>query len=437
MSTRFFLSYAKADEDGYVARFFEDLVREVQRQSGVREGEAGFRDFASMRVGAPWAQDLFDALNTSPTFVALCSPSYFASEFCGREWTMFSARAERYRRLHGTVPRTLLPVIWVPAPDVPEPVRQLQFTDPEFGQAYVREGVYHLLRLRRYREDYLIFLRALAQRVLEVARPHPMPQLDDGYPVAGVESAFHSPRHRPAGTAPNWRTFTVGLAGPPPEPVPPAAVPAPRAQRPGPQHVYFVIVAAPRRELAGIRNELVHYGAEPFDWAPYRPELDQRISVFAQAVAADHDLSSRLAESAEVVEVLELAAGRNELVVLLVDAWTTRIDSYRRHLVEYDKRNEPSTAVMVPWSQYDAEATDNAERLYQDLAMAFPRNIIRSDDLFRIRIGTSAAFREQLAEVLVKAQSRVFRSGEVGRWTGNESWTDRPMIQFPDREVDR
>jgi hypothetical protein len=92
---------------------------------------------------------------------------------------------------------------------------------------------------------------------------------------------------------------------------------------------------------------------------------------------------------------------------------------------------------MVPWSQYDAEATDNAERLYQDLAMAFPRNIIRSDDLFRIRIGTPAAFREQLAEVLVKAQSRVFRSGEVGRWTGNESWTDRPMIQFPDREVDR
>src|SRR5690349_1904378 len=31
---RFFLSYAHADEDGYVARFFDDLVQEVQRQSG-------------------------------------------------------------------------------------------------------------------------------------------------------------------------------------------------------------------------------------------------------------------------------------------------------------------------------------------------------------------------------------------------------------------
>jgi FxsC-like protein len=431
---RFFLSYAHADEDGYVAKFFEDLVREVQRQSGVSGDEPGFRDFASMRAGASWAQELFGALNTSPTFVALCSPSYFASEFCGREWTMFSARAERYRRLHGTVPQTLLPVLWVPAPDVPEPARQLQYTDPAFGPAYAREGLYHLLRLRRYREDYLIFLRALAQRMLEVAWPHPMPQLDDGYPIADVESAFHGPRPQPAAT---WQTFTAGLAEPRPAPGPPTAVPAPRARRSGPQHVYFVIVAAPQRELAEVRDELRHYGPEPFDWAPYRPELDQRISVFAQAVAADHNLSSRLAEAAEVVAVLERAAGRNELVVLLVDVWTTRIDSYRQQLVEYDKRNEPSTAVMVPWSQYDAEATVNAEQLYQDLAMAFPKNIIRSDDLFRIRIGTSAAFREQLAEVLVKAQSRVFRSGEVGRWTGAESWTERPMMQFPDREVDR
>jgi FxsC-like protein len=273
--------------------------------------------------------------------------------------------------------------------------------------------------------------------VLEVARPHPMPQLDDGYPIADVESAFHGARPRPADTPMTWQTFTAGLAEPRPEPVPPAAVPAPRVRRPGPQHVYFVIVAAPQRELAEVRDELRHYGPEPFDWAPYRPELDQRISVFAQAVAADHNLSSRLAEAAEVVAVLERAAGRNELVVLLVDVWTTRIDSYRQHMVEYDKRNEPSTAVMVPWSQHDAEAIVNAERLYQDLAMAFPKNIIRSDDLFRIRIGTSAAFREQLAEVLVKAQSRVFRSGEVGRWTGAESWTERPMMQFPDREVDR
>jgi FxsC-like protein len=211
----------------------------------------------------------------------------------------------------------------------------------------------------------------------------------------------------------------------------------PRARRSGPQHVYFVIVAGHKQELAEVRNELRHYGREPFDWAPYRPELDQRISVFAQSVAAGQDLTSQLAEAAEVDRLLDHAAGRNELVVLLVDVWTTRIGSYRDHMNKYDRRNEPSTAVMVPLSRDDDEASEDAEQLYEDLERAFPRNIVRSDDLFRIQIETSSGFREQLADVLVKAQGRVFRSGNVGRSAGSRSWAERPMMQFPDQEVDQ
>jgi FxsC-like protein len=198
-----------------------------------------------------------------------------------------------------------------------------------------------------------------------------------------------------------------------------------------------VIVAGPLRELADIRTELLHYGQEAFDWAPYRPELSQRISVFAQAVAAEQDLSSALAEAAEVVRILDRASRRNELVVLLVDVWTTRIESYRQHMVEYDRRNEPSTPVLVPLSREDSEARVNADQLYEDLKSAFPRNTIREDELFRIRIGTSEDFRTQLADVLVRAQGRIFRSGHRGRWTGNESWAARPMMQIPDRGVDR
>jgi FxsC-like protein len=430
----FFLSYARADEDGYVAKFFDDLAREVQRLSGRDGDEAGFQDYASMRVGTVWAQELFSALNTAPTFVALCSPSYFTSEFCGREWTLFAARAERYRQQHGQFPKTLVPVIWVPARDVPEPVRRLQLTDPEFGGTYAREGVYHLLRLRKYRQDYLIFLRALAKRLLEVAEPNPTPPLDPGYPVASIESAFHGRQAGPASGAAGWRDFTDALTPEPrPEPVPAAGTPR-RVQRGGPKHVNFVIVAGPKRELTEIREDLLHYGADPFEWAPYRPELDQRISVFAQAVAADHDLSSGLARSADVVQVLQRARVDNELVVLLVDAWSAQIEQYQAHMREYDRRNEPATGVMVPWSEQDTEAIDQAVRLYQGLAAAFPLNTIRADELFRVRIGTSAAFRQELIDVLIKAQSRVFRKGDVGRWSGSEAWPPRPMIQFPERE---
>jgi FxsC-like protein len=431
----FFLSYARADEDGYVAKFFEDLAGEVRRLSGRDGDEAGFQDYASMRVGTVWAQELYSALNTAPTFVALCSPSYFTSEFCGREWALFAARAERYRQLHGQFPKTLIPVIWVPARDTPEAVRRLQLTDPQFGEAYAREGVYHLLRLRKYRQDYLVFLRALATRLLEAVEPNATPPLDDHYPVASIESAFHDRRTGSASGASAWRDSV----NPEPRPdlvEPSSTLPRP-AQRGGPKHVNFVIVAGPRRELIEIREDLQHYGADPFEWAPYRPELDQRISVFAQSVAAEHDLSSGLARSGDVLRVLQRARIDNELVVLLVDAWSTQIEQYRGHMREFDLRNEPATGVMVPWSEQDTEANEQAARLYQGIEEAFPMNTIRADELFRVRIGTSTAFRQELIDVLVKAQSRVFRKGDVARWSGSEAWPSRPMMQFPDREDDR
>jgi hypothetical protein len=81
----FFFSYARADDDGYVQRFYADLVNEVGRQSGRRDDDVGFRDLSTIPVGSPWRQRLIEALSRTRTFVALCSPTYYGSEFCGKE----------------------------------------------------------------------------------------------------------------------------------------------------------------------------------------------------------------------------------------------------------------------------------------------------------------------------------------------------------------
>lgn len=443
MSAHFFLSYANADGDGYVSTFFADLAREVQQLTGTAGEETGFRDQSSMRPGDPWPQELMVALSSARTFVALFSPNYFASEFCGREWTMFTSRVERYRVRTGSVPPTLLPVLWVPTQDVPDAARGIQYGHESLGPTYAREGLFHLLRLKRYRDDYLEVLHRLAQRLVEVTERYPMPPLDAGFPVTNTPNAFTVAGARPpAGPGPStWTTFAAGAVVPPPRDtggtrdVPPPP-PPPHS---GPKHVSFVIVSAPSRELAerSIRGELRHYGSGSFDWAPYRPELEQRISVFAQAVAASLDLSSGLAEAADVLAVLDRAAGRNEVVVLLVDVWTTRIDEYRSHMLEYDVRNEPASAVMVPWSVLDEETTANTATLYEDLRQAFPRNMRRGGELFRDGIETSASFRDELADVLARVQRTVFRDGRVGRRAGGASTTERPLLRFPDREEDR
>jgi FxsC-like protein len=427
----FFLSYARADDDGYVGRFSDDLVKEVRRQSGISEEEIGFRDLSSLRLGTAWSQELTNALSTAKTFLALCSPSYFTSELCGQEWATFASRMEGYRATHGTLPPTLLPILWVPVAVMPEPVQQIQYDHEELGYPYAHEGLYHLLRLRRYRDDYLELVRRIALRIVDVAKHYSLEPLPRSFDVLSTPSIFHAPT--PVATS---RSISKkqDVA---PSPVDPGelTIPPRRPTRGGPRHVHFVVVAAASRDLVDVRNDLQHYGPEPFDWAPYRPELDQRISVFAQNVAANQDLTSGLAEAYGVLDLLDRAAQRNELVVLLVDVWTTKLESYRRYMIAYDLRNEPSSAVMVPWNNSDRETAENSEELRGHLHQAFPRNTIRGDDLFRTYIATSEAFRIELMEILVKAQSRVFRNGPVGRRAGNDSVTERPVLELPNQKT--
>jgi FxsC-like protein len=432
VAAHFFMSYSRADEDGYLKQFFDDLVREVRGQSGAAIEDVGFRDSSNMSVGAPWRHELTTAVSTARTFLALYSASYFASEFCGREWAAFASRMEGYHRRNGTRPPALLPVLWVPVRSLPEPAQLIQYTHEDLGETYAQEGLYHLLRLRKYRDDYHEFLRRLGRQIVTVADRFRLQPLDPSFDLLTMPSAFH-PRSRTdhlvidlPETGP-----TVPRQGPPGQ----EHRPRPRAPRSGPRHVHFVMMAACSRDMVRVRDDLQHYGPEPFDWSPYRPELDQRISVFAQNVAANQDLSSGLTEAHDILELLDRASRRNELVVLLVDAWATKLDDYRDYMIAYDRRNEPASAVMVPWSTHDHETLLNAEELHRCLELAFPKNVIRGDDLFRIRIESPERFRAELVEILVKAQGRVFRSGTVGRRAGGDFMIERPLLELPDQEV--
>ena len=53
--------------------------------------DPGFMDL-SMNPGSEWRGELLEAVGTCKVFVALLSPSYTASEWCGKEWDAFSRR---------------------------------------------------------------------------------------------------------------------------------------------------------------------------------------------------------------------------------------------------------------------------------------------------------------------------------------------------------
>jgi hypothetical protein len=85
----FFLSYARADDrEDLVGRFHRDLTAEVQAQAGVGQRHISFMD-NDLDRGAAWEQELSESLSRSLLLVPLYSPSYFRSDFCGREWQFF------------------------------------------------------------------------------------------------------------------------------------------------------------------------------------------------------------------------------------------------------------------------------------------------------------------------------------------------------------
>jgi len=183
-----------------------------------------------------------------------------------------------------------------------------------------------------------------------------------------------------------------------------------------------------------VRSDVQQYGLGSLDWAPYRPHLNQRISVFAQTIAAAQNLTSGLAETHTVVDVLDRATRHNQIVIVLVDAWTTKIETYHRYMLEYDRRNEPCSGVVVPWNIDDGESQDWESFLDDCIRNSFPRNTIRADELFRIRVPDPDAFEAELVDVLIKAQGRIFRSGRVRRDIARrpDGAVDRPLLEFGD-----
>ena len=82
----FFVSYAREDnKSGWITGFVEELVAEHKTFSGGRT-LTYFFDKADIHHFDDWQSRIHHALSRSRLFLAFVSPSYFASEWCRREW---------------------------------------------------------------------------------------------------------------------------------------------------------------------------------------------------------------------------------------------------------------------------------------------------------------------------------------------------------------
>ncbi|MFY1675189.1 FxsC protein [Plantactinospora sp. WMMB334] len=390
--TQFFLSRAAGDDDSYALRFFHDLSARVREVSGV-DGDVGFVETVDGDSRSPWSTATRNALAGCQAFVALCSPRYFLSERCGRQWWIFAERLRQYERETGRRAPALLSVLW---------------SDSGVAEGG-GEAVRQLIRLRSHRARYEALLASLAGQIVASTEEHLVPPVNPNFDLATVPNAFDYTRLEPSVQTPPRKDLADAAT----------------------QRVHFVVAAGSRAEMGAVRDDLRCYGERGRDWAAYRPSLPEPLVAHARMLAAERLFGSDVADLDDLSERLDQARRNNEIVVLLVDAWVTKLASYQRILAEFDGHAEPIVAVLAPSSLTDAETVRHGGELRAGLARTLPRHLARGDQLVRLEIDSPEAFETDLVAALEEAQNRIFSHGRVFRRPAQDEPADRPILQGP------
>lgn len=170
-SPSYFFSYARRDATAkkgpsLVDDFFDDLLAEVR---SLLPGADAFRDQRDIALGVPFADVILSALCSARAMLSVCSPAYFASEFCGKEWGLFQARARAAAR----APATLIPVVWIPADTIPAHVRERQLWGAGMPSSYGQRGLRFLIQRKDengHRSDYLDSVQLLARTLCDALK---------------------------------------------------------------------------------------------------------------------------------------------------------------------------------------------------------------------------------------------------------------------------
>ncbi|MFO1272001.1 MAG: TIR-like protein FxsC [Rubrivivax sp.] len=397
----FFFSYTRANNDAYLKRFFDDLSQEVRHRRGLgAEAAVGFFDQRSIELGEEWDAAIVEALNTSKVMLALASPAYFKSEYCGREWALFRRRCRVAAPPGGKTPPLLKTVLWYETPIDPLPAEvkatQMLFGDP--AAPANRKGVYYLLKRHAdHASAYADLIDALAQQIVEAADAHPLPPLAPLPTLAQTPSAFAQ---------------AIAAA--------PAAAPA------GPRHVSFIYVAAHPAEIAGARPTDAYVDAGGGDWRPFYPADPRRVHPLMQHVASDESLdfsSAELPFGPDLLQRIETAWQARQIVVLVVDPWSLHWDAQRQQpayqdlLRRLDGRLDVHWCVLVPWNEADPAGAAERDAIQATVHSTFDRHVRLAPNptFFRSGIRSADDLKSQVREVLQQLKAEVLRQAPVVR----------------------
>lgn len=324
----FFTSYsrlnAKSPEDrDRIHKLIRDVENSVEQKLGSALPQGAFLDTTDIEAGDEWSYELSEAAATRPVAVCLYSPSYFNSDWCGREFQTFMNRRAMSRDT--PKPTAVIPVLWMKTP-MAEAVGAFQTSDDAFPSVYAQVGLRQLMTLERtYHDEYALVVEALSDRVVSALNGPSLPVLN-AYDMKATASAWTSRN-------------------------------APPAQA---------------REARSVSKACFAYlASDGWHWTPY-PSAGQKIGLLAQTLASRLNLQYVELDCAPNLpqELLKANASLSPTVIIGDPASITDpvIGDILR---DYDQKFLINCGVLIPWTH--AETDPAFQQSWQALAQLCPQ----------------------------------------------------------------
>lgn len=398
----FFFSYAHADYNEYLQRFYEHLADEVRGLTGSPAPQSGFLDRKDIEHGATWDSALEQGLQNCRVFVPIYSPSYFRAPYCGKEFAVFRERLHNhYKQLVGVAADPLiLPVLWNPESNVlgalPAVINKIHYKYGNYPPEYLSEGVWQLTRLgaasgAKYFAQYFEFVRKFANTIVNAAKSHPLPALTS--PL--------TPLDRIVGLFP---TATPGV---------------PSSSEAGPRYVQFIFVAGKQPELQAARRlDLKFYGQQGgSDWQPYLDSYKGNAAALAIEAIEAFSKDSHYEEvtlTTGIDEQVKLAASQDKIVVVMVDTWTLRLDKYYELIAPLDQYSSVNCITLIVWNEEDLEAGVHKGALEAAVKGTFNTKVVQNPPNFvATSIKSYDTFKTELIKALGQAQSQIIQTAKI------------------------
>ncbi len=327
MSHLFFVSYSRVNvkypnDAELIRRLIDDLTADldVQVPPGTAE-EICFFDTTNIETGSDWNEDLSEAAARSRVAIALYSPSYFSSVWCGREFQVFLDRRERAVNYAKPAPVAIIPVLWIRS-EPKNAAAAIQNVDNAYPHApfpaeYAQMGLRQIMLLK-LEPHYTQIRLALGARILNAVTNAGLPEMSN----IDLRSYRSS-----------WETAAPGL---------------------GPAHNVS-------------KTCFVYLANGGWDWRPY-PEPEPKVGAMAQQITGEIGLQyEEIPCDAQLPQKLIEANRRHIPALLICDPSSWAAPAIQQIMADYDNRYYLNCGLIVPW---DVNSPTSDRRWHQ-----FARNV--------------------------------------------------------------